>query len=905
MAKKSKPILPNQRLKQQRAERGWSQLYVAQHIGTNAFTIGRWERGKSTPSAYFRVKLRDLFKLDDNTLGFVGEANSARPLHLSTIHEDTSHHSLPTLYDPAIPPLPVQIHELVGRNDLLRQLKEHLMTHHALALSALNGLPGVGKTALANQLAHDSDILTHFQHGILWAGVGQQPNMTSLLSAWGALLNIAPSEIATLTNTATWASTLRDIIGARRMLIVLDDVWRIEDALTLKIGGPHCTYLLTTRFPQLAVQFAAEDATVVHELNEDDGLLLLARFAPAVVAHNQDIARTLVQAVGGLPLALTIMGRYLHLHAHSNQPRRIQSALTHIQSMKERLLLTHPSNPATRSPSLPTGTSFSLQAVIALSDQQLSPEAQQALRALAIFAPKPNTFSEEVALIVSNVPTHVLDDLENAGLLELDSTGRYSLHQTITDYARLDTPDSQAEQRFVQYTVSFTQRYSKEYVRLERGTVNLLTALHLATKHEMYEPLTQIVLAMAPFWDARGQYDLAETYLQHALVGTASSRPFPPSTNNGGMKNGSINADITIGNENTRKRSLQEHGESRSLQEHRDTTKARLHLALGRVAERRGTLEAAEEHYEAGFVLASQQNNQELMSSLLANRGETAINAGNFEVAIKFAEEGLTLARALGDEWRITALLKILGEAVDCFGEFQRGDRLYLEGLALARSIGDWETMCTLLQNLGAKAIKRGDYTLALVYVQEGLAKAREMEHRQRLSALLMLMGVIAIRHEGYEQARIYYQESLDIARSIGHRVRLGNVLQNLGMLEGSLKHYALANTYFQESLEIARAVGHKWLISETLNEWGEACIGHGDWSQAKKFFSEALPLAQTIRTQELIAHAFFGMGRIDAHEEHYEEARRKGQQALTIFGAERHERMHDVLQWLSKLPEA
>ena len=878
MAKKSKPIKPNSRLKQQREASGWSQLYVAQHIGTSAFTVGRWERGMSTPSAYFRVKLRDLFYLDDNALGFVEEANSAYPLRLSTPHADTLHQSLPTLYDPAIPPLPVQIHELVGRNDLLRQLKKHLMTHHTLTLSALNGLPGVGKTALANQLVHDSDVLAHFQHGILWAGVGQQSNMTSLLSAWGTLLNIAPSEIATLTNITTWANTLRDIIGARRMLIVLDDVWRIEDALTLKIGGPHCTYLLTTRFPQLAVQFAAEDATVVHELNEDDGLLLLARFAPAVVAHNSDIARTLVRAVGGLPLALTIMGRYLHLHAHSNQPRRIQSALTHIQNMKERLLLTHPSNPATHSPSLPTGTSFSLQAVIALSDQQLSPEAQQALRALAIFAPKPNTFSEEVALAVSNVSTNVLDDLENAGLLELDSIGRYSLHQTITDYARLDVPDGLAEQRFVQYTVSFTQRYQKEYTHLERGTVNLLTALHLATKHEMYEPLTQIVLAIAPFWEARGQYDLAETYLQHALVGTDASRP------------------SNIVNED---------GKNRPLQEHKDTTEARLHLALGRIAERRGTLEAAEEHYEAGFVLARQQNNQELMSSLLANRGETAINAGDFEVAIEFAGEGLTLARGLGDAWRITALLKILGEAVDCFGEFQRGDQLYLEGLALARSIGDWETMCTLLQNLGAKAIKRGDYTLALEYVQEGLVKAREMEHLQRLSALLMLMGVIAIRHEGYEQARIYYQESLEIARSIGHRVRLGNVLQNLGMLEGSLKHYTLANTYFQESLEIARAVGHKWLISETLNEWGEVCIGQGDWSQAKKFFSEALPLAQTIGTQELIAHAFFGMGRIDVHEEHYEEARRKGQQALTIFGAERHERMQDVLQWLSELPEA
>ena len=33
------------------------------------------------------------------------------------------------------------------------------------------------------------------------------------------------------------------------------------------------------------------------------------------------------------------------------------------------------------------------------------------------------------------------------------------------------------------------------------------------------------------------------------MVGTDSSRPRPPSTNNGGMDNGSIHANITMGNE--------------------------------------------------------------------------------------------------------------------------------------------------------------------------------------------------------------------------------------------------------------------------------------------------------------------------------------------------------------------
>ncbi len=855
-------------LKSQREIRSWSQQYIAQQIGTNAFTVGRWERGTNRPGAYFRAKLCALFELDAESLGLL-EGTKDIP---EQIMKPVS--SLPPIYDLAIPPPLTKGRELIGRDDILQHLKTHLLTRKSLALSALNGLPGVGKTALANQLVHDKGIQAHFQHGILWAGVGQHPNMISLLSNWGTLLTIAPSEISRLTNLAEWGHTLRDVIGERRILIVLDDVWRIEDAFALKIGGPQCTYLLTTRIPQVAVQFAAEYATIIHELDTPDSLALLKRFAPTVVAREPDAALALVHTADGLPLALTIMGRYLQLHAYSNQPRRIKAALEHLQNTRERLQLAQRTSTSERSPSLPADTPFSLQAVIALSTQQLSPEVRQALRALAILAPKPNTFSEAVALRVANVGTTVLNALEDSGLLEVSGTNRYSLHQTIADYACLDAPDPGAEQRLVLYNRDFVQMHGKDYARVERAAANIRTALHLAMKHEMHKPFIESVLALAPFWEARGLYDLAQTHLQYALV---------------------VHPLITHSKEDVISPS----------QEFDNLLNARLHLALGRIAERCGTLEVAERHYEAGIALAQQYHNRELLSSLLANQGETALNRGNFIVALRFAKQGLQLARATGDAWQIASLLRIMGEAVDGLGDFQYGDELYLEGLEVARSIGDWETMCTLLQNLGAKAIKRGEYTLAQHYVQEGLNKAREMAHRQRLSALLMVMGVIAVRHGNYDEARAYYQESLDLAHMIGHRVRLSNILQNMGTLEGLLKRYTLSETYFQESLTLARTVGHRWLISEILNEWGEVCVGHGKWSTAKTLFSEGLAHAHAIEAQELIAFAFFGMGRIDAQEENFAEAHRKGQQALKIFEAEHHERTQDVVDWLNALPSS
>jgi hypothetical protein len=50
------------------------------------------------------------------------------------------------------------------------------------------------------------------------------------------------------------------------LLLVIDDAWRIEAALAFKVGGPRCAYLMTTRFPPIALQFAPNDAITIPEL---------------------------------------------------------------------------------------------------------------------------------------------------------------------------------------------------------------------------------------------------------------------------------------------------------------------------------------------------------------------------------------------------------------------------------------------------------------------------------------------------------------------------------------------------------------------------------------------------------------------------------------------------------------
>src|SRR5690349_5493005 len=63
---------PNERLRQERLLRGWSQKDVADRIGASYYYLSRWERGTTMPSPYYRQKLCALFGKNAAALGLMG-----------------------------------------------------------------------------------------------------------------------------------------------------------------------------------------------------------------------------------------------------------------------------------------------------------------------------------------------------------------------------------------------------------------------------------------------------------------------------------------------------------------------------------------------------------------------------------------------------------------------------------------------------------------------------------------------------------------------------------------------------------------------------------------------------------------------------------------------------------------
>lgn len=107
----------------------------------------------------------------------------------------------------------------LGRDDLLADLAARLTGGQTMALSA-EGLPGVGKTALAVALAHDSRVLAHFSDGVLWAGLGKQADVPGALASWAEALG---GDVSQVTAVPARSQAVKNPIGQRRLLLVIDD----------------------------------------------------------------------------------------------------------------------------------------------------------------------------------------------------------------------------------------------------------------------------------------------------------------------------------------------------------------------------------------------------------------------------------------------------------------------------------------------------------------------------------------------------------------------------------------------------------------------------------------------------------------------------------------------------------
>ncbi|OUC12210.1 MAG: hypothetical protein B0A82_23595, partial [Alkalinema sp. CACIAM 70d] len=210
-----------------------------------------------------------------------------------------------SLMKPGAPRPPVQLPEnFVERPEALAAVKELLLreSERTLVVSAIAGLGGLGKSVLATAIVLDEEVQARFADGILWVTLGQQPDLLGLVGEWIRALDRSRESWSATTLEAA-RGYLHSLLGSKRMLLVVDDVWNADHAEWFRVGGPECRVLVTTR--EAAIEGA--DYYPLDLMTEGEAIALVRGKLKRQWRDEQAAAvKQFARVVGYLPLALDL-----------------------------------------------------------------------------------------------------------------------------------------------------------------------------------------------------------------------------------------------------------------------------------------------------------------------------------------------------------------------------------------------------------------------------------------------------------------------------------------------------------------------------------------------------------------------------------------------------------------------
>jgi DNA-binding SARP family transcriptional activator/tetratricopeptide (TPR) repeat protein len=768
--------------------------------------------------------------------------------------------------------LPPDITDFTGREQELNELTEDRNANGGWSVDIVEGMPGVGKTALAVRAAHrlsnrhpDAQLYLHLR--------GNDPAHTpkTATASLGELLRALDISPRWIPSSIEGRKELwQQEMGDRRAVLILDDATTADQIHPLLPKAPGCRILITTRRRLRGLQ----EAHRIHlnPLSQDDAVALFVRIAGQDHDRDRRTVGEIVRRCGCLPLAVRLAaGRFL------------DSRVPVSADLIENLMTADPVAAESG------GESHVVRQAFEASYRDLTSEQQRVFRRLGLCPA--NVITEQAAAALSDEPITVIrarlkELVEHSLILEAED-GYVRLHDLIRAYAldRANSDDSRqvrrkALARLLYYYLQTASRadhilhphrrtihdISDRSVQpalplnsqqeaqdwLEREWHNALIVAKYAIRHEWKKEGSLLIHALAQFLETCGRWEEAAEANQVALQACRDIRDLP------GIGQASLELCIMQFNMGEYEAAL--HNAEDALTSHRTLGDAPaeaetldiIGLLQWSTAHFRGALA----HHQEARTLSRKIENRRIEADALGHIGLAYWHLGRYDASIAHLREALQLYRDIGDRHGEAITLNNIGDVQQHRGYHRDAAELYRKSLSIFQKIPGRQNNAILLQNMGNIHRYKGRYPEALRHYRQALTTFKAIGDRRNIAAAFNNIGSTYCLMEQYSEALVHHERAQSIAEAIADLYEQTLALRGIADTKLETGSYSAALTYYHRALANAREIGDAYQEGKIHDGIASVVLQLSGPDVARIHWRQALDLFQILDVPEAKAVA-------------------------------------------------
>lgn len=785
-----------------------------------------------------------------NELG-LDPGEELKVLQVRILHDDPSllpqsassqHSTMPETHRPVPAQLPTDVASFTGRADQLVALDRMRDSGARTGIvSAITGIGGIGKTALAVHWGHSRR--EDYPDGQLYInlrGFDEREPMTPheavsrLLRSLGCPENSVPSDLDGATNL------YRSLLADKQMLLVLDNARTEQQVRLLLPTSPGSLALVTSRnrLPGLVSRHEVHQVEL-DMLSQVESVDLLTELLGSDALADIEITHQLAQLCGHLPLALRIVAANLIQNPDSSLPQVVMelSRPTRISQM-----------------AIEDDASANLTSVFDLSYRALSDNARHVFNVIGLIPG--DDFSSDLAAAIAMVDIEVAksacQELADSHLVDEYSRDRFQLHDLIRDYTRTAIEQQLSEQQ-KDIAVCRLINWHSIWSNLTQEEINNVIAIY-----DTYSKHSQI-------WKIANAFRRFATYGQN-LDGILhrTEEAFETAKNRD-----NVEAEITILNalsiiltmRGSHSKGLDAIKQAASLLPHIDDVKVHGQTLgnLGVLLYDGGSPAESLPHLRRSLEIAIDSNERLSMVTRSANLGRAYRKMGKFRDAQDYLTRAIEIATEDNLPNYVASASAALASAHFHMGRYDDALATVTKALQFAEGTNSTRIIATANRILGWTYRQLGKISESLV------AFTRAIEITQKEQRLSMQIEVFHDFAETYlrigelDQARANLSSADALLQPESHRSVVGQhericcmVFTSTGAYSRSVRHGRLSCEIFRHEVQMPHDLAH------SLNALGQAHLGAGDptaatsaWTEALEIFTRLeVPEAATLRTK-------------------------------------------------------